>query len=109
MLKVAASALLFPMLLRYVGHSIYAKSHGDASFNEETVSAGEQAARVLHSHFDYRGDDIRPTGGIPMKTKFRKRRSVETVSVSSKSRTISSRASSRCKPATRRGILEERR
>ena len=36
---------------------IQATSYGDASSNEQTVSAGEQVARVLQNHFDCNGDD----------------------------------------------------
>ena len=47
---------------------VYTTSHRDSSSNDETVSIGEQATRVLQSHFDCRGDDIRPIGRIPMET-----------------------------------------
>ena len=43
-------------------------SHGDDSSDDETISAGEQVARVLQSHFDCEGDDPRLVGGIPIKT-----------------------------------------
>ena len=82
---------------------VYAKSHGDSSSDNETVSAGEQAAGVLQSHFDRGGDDIRPTGGIPMETRSRRRRSANIVSASSESRTISTRTSSWRMPVMKRG------
>ena len=86
---------------------IYATSHGDDSSNNETIFDGEQAARVLQSHFDYEGDDLKPTNDIPMETQSRRRHLIETASISSKSRTISSGASSWCRPAAGRGASEE--
>ena len=80
----------------------YTTSHEDASSDDETTSTGEQVARVLQSHFDCGGDDPRPTGGIPMETRSRRRCSIETASVSFESRTISNRASSRCRSTTGR-------
>ena len=47
---------------------VYAMSHGDDSSDDETISVGEQVARVLQSHFDCEGDDPRLVGGIPIKT-----------------------------------------
>jgi len=81
-------------------------SHGDDSSDDKTISTGERAAQVLQSHFDRGGDDSRPVDGIPMKARSRRRRSVEMASVSSKSRTISSRASSRHGPAIGRRACE---
>ena len=54
------------------------------------TSAGEQAAWVLQSHFNYKGDEPRPTSSIPMETRSRRPCLVKTTSVSSKSHTISS-------------------
>ena len=69
-------------------------SHGDDSSDDETISAGEQAARVLQSHFDCGENDLRLVGGIPTKTQFRRWRSIEMASISTKSHTVSSEASS---------------
>lgn len=77
---------------------IYSTSHWDFSSSDATISASEWEARVLQSHFDRGGDDTRPTSKIPIKTRSRRRRSVEIVSVLSESRTISSGAFSRRKP-----------
>ena len=82
---------------------VYAKSHGDSSSDDETVSASDQAARVLQSHFDRGGDDIRPTGGIPMETRSRRWRLADTVSASSESCTISTGTSSWRRPVMKRG------
>ena len=64
---------------------------------------------MLQSHFNSEGDDSRPASGIPMETRSRGRRLVKMASVSSESRTISSEASSRHGPATRkmasRGVM----
>ena len=65
-------------------------------------------ARVLHSHFDYEGDDPRPTGGIPMETRSRRWQLVETVSVLSESHIVSSGFTSWCRPVRGRGPSEER-
>ena len=81
---------------------VYATSHRDSSSNDEIVSISEQASQVLQSHFDRRGDDIRPIGRIPMETRSRRQRSTETVSASSKSRTIYNGDSSRRVLATGR-------
>ena len=77
-------------------------SHGDDSSDDETISAGEQAARVLQSHFDCGEDDLRLVGGIPTKTQSRRWRSIEMASISTKSRTVSSGASSQHMPAVGR-------
>ena len=82
---------------------IYATSHGDDSSDDETNSASKQAAWVLQSHFNYRGDDPKPIGSIPIETRSRWRYSIETVSVSSESHTISSGAFSQCRLAAGRG------
>ena len=37
---------------------VHATSYKDSSSNDETASAGEQAAQVLQIHFDYEGDDF---------------------------------------------------
>lgn len=63
--------------------------------------AGEQAAQVLQSHFDRKGDDTRLTGGITMETQSKRWHSVKTVNVSFESHPISSGASLR-RPATGR-------
>ena len=81
---------------------VYATSHREDSSNNETIFVGEQAARVLWSHFDCKGNDFRPIGSIPMESRSRRRHSIETASISSESRTISSGASSWCKPAAKR-------
>ena len=81
---------------------VYATSHGKDSSNNETIFVGEQAARVPRSHFDCEGNDFGPTGNIPIETQSRRRHSFETASISSKSRTISSGASSWCKSAAKR-------
>ena len=57
----------------------------------------------MQSHFDRGGEDTGPTGGISMETQSRRRHSVETASVSSKSCTISNWASSQCMPVTAKG------
>ena len=82
---------------------MYATSHGDDSSNDETVSAGEQVARVLQSHFDHREKDTGPASAISIEMLSRRRRSVETASSSSKSHTVSSRASSRRRLVRGRG------
>ena len=51
---------------------MYATSQGDGSFDDETASAGEQAAWVLQSHFDCGDDSPRPTDGIPLETESRR-------------------------------------
>lgn len=51
---------------------MYATSHENDSSNDEIASAGEQVAWVLQSHFNYGGDDLRPTGGIPMETRSKR-------------------------------------
>ena len=61
---------------------IYATSHGDASSDDEIILASEQTAWVQQSHFESRGDDPRPTGSIPIETRSRRRRSIETASIS---------------------------
>ena len=76
--------------------------HGDNSSDDEITLTCEQAAWVLQSHFDCGGDDLRPTSGIPMETLSKRRRLVEMASVSSKSHTVSSRASSWRRSATGR-------
>ena len=86
---------------------IYATSYGDASSDEETALVSEQAARVLQSHFDCEGDDTRPIGGIPIETRSRRQCSVETVSVSSESCTISNGASSCRRLAIGKGVFGE--
>ena len=44
---------------------MYAMSQGDGSSDDETASAGEQAAWVLQSHFDCGGDNPwRPGPGV---------------------------------------------
>lgn len=41
----------------------YDSSQGDlSSSDDDTISTGEQAIRILQSHFDCGGDDIAPTG-----------------------------------------------
>ena len=87
---------------------MYATSHRDVSFYEETASASDQAARVLQSHFDCKGGNPRPTGSIPMETWSRRQRLVETASVLFESRTVSNGAFSRCRPTRGRGPPEER-
>ena len=37
---------------------VHAMSYEDSSSNDEIASANEQAAQVLHIHFDYGGDDF---------------------------------------------------
>ena len=81
---------------------MYATSQGDGSFDVEIASAGEQAARVLQSHFDYGGDNLMSTGGIPMETRSRRRQSVETASALSESHIVSSGTTSQRKPVRRR-------
>ena len=78
-------------------------SRGDDSSDNETISAGEQAAWILWSHFDCEGDNPKSTNGIPMKTRSRRRHSIEMTSISSESRIVSSKASSWCRPAPGRG------
>ena len=73
---------------------MYAVSHGDDSSDDETASAGKQVARVLQSRFDHREEDTSPADDISIKKRSRRRRSIETANASSKSYTISSRASS---------------
>ena len=75
---------------------MYAMSKGDGSFDDEITSTAEQVAQVLLSHFDCGSDDPRPTSGIPMETKSRKRCSIEMASVLSESHTMSSGVTSRC-------------
>ena len=72
---------------------VYTTSHKNDSSNDETALADEQVARVLQSHFHYKGDDPKPTGGIPIETHSWKRRSVETAYISFESHIVSSRAS----------------
>ena len=76
---------------------------GGDSFDGETTSACEQEAWVLQSHFDCVGDDIGPAGGISMETRSSRRRFIETTSVSSKSHTISSVATSWRRPVRGKG------
>lgn len=59
---------------------MYATSYGDNSSDDKITSASVRVARVLQSHFDRRGDDIRPGN------------------VSSESHIVSSGASSRHRP-----------
>lgn len=56
---------------------IYAMSHRDSSSDDEIVSASDRMARVLQSHFDHEGNDIRPIGRIPMESRSRRQRSTE--------------------------------
>ena len=84
---------------------IYAMSHGDTSFDNGTIFAGEQAAQVLQSHFNRESDNIRPTNEIPLETRSKRWHSTETVSTSSESCTISSGASSWRVLATRKGTF----
>ena len=74
---------------------IYAMSYGDSSSDDETISTSEQAAQVLQSYFDRKGDNIRPTGGIPMEIRSKRQCLAEKISASSESHTISTRTSSR--------------
>ena len=69
---------------------MYATSQRDGSSDDKIASVGKQAAQVLQSHFDCGGDDPRPTGGIPMETRSRRRCFVEKASASSESRIVSS-------------------
>ena len=73
---------------------VYATSHGDSSFDDETTSAGKKVARVMQSHFNRGVYDTKPVGGIPMETQSRRRHSIEMASVSSESHTISNGVSS---------------
>ena len=41
-------------------------SRGDDSSDNKTISAGEQAAWVLWSHFDCEGDNPKSTNSIPI-------------------------------------------
>ena len=82
---------------------MYATSHGDDSSDDETASAGERVARFLQSRFNRREEDIGLTGDISIETHSRRRRSVEMANVSFESHIVSSRASSRCRPARGRG------
>ena len=63
---------------------------------------------MLQSHFDCVGDDLRSTGGIPMKTRSRRRRSVEMASASSESRIIFARRLHSLGRLEGGGPLEER-
>ena len=44
--------------------TMYATSHGDNSFDDETASSGEQMAQVLQSRFNREEEYTRPAGGI---------------------------------------------
>ena len=85
---------------------MYATSHGDDSFDDKTASASEQVARVLQSPFNHREEDTGPAGDISIETQSRRRRSVEIANSSSKSHTVSSRASSRRRLVRGRGASE---
>ena len=75
---------------------ILATSHGDSSSDDKTTLANERVARVLQSRFEHRDDDTKPAS---------RRRLVEIANVSSKSHTVSSGASSRCRPTTGTGAF----
>ena len=87
---------------------MYATSLGNSSFDDKTASVGEHVARVSQSHFGCGGNDPRPTGGISMETRSKRRCSIEIASASSKSYTVSSGATSQCRPVRGRGPPEER-
>ena len=86
---------------------VYGTSYKDSSSDDETVFDGEQMAQVLPIYFDHVGDDIKPTGRIPKKTRSRRWRSAERVSASSESHIISTRTSSRCTPVMERAGSSE--
>ena len=82
---------------------VYATSHGDDSSNDETASASKQVARFLQSRFNRREEDIGLTSSISIETHSRRRGSIEMANVSFESHIVSSKASSRCRPARGRG------
>lgn len=87
---------------------MYATFQGDDSSSDEIVSTSERVARLLQSCFDCKEEDIGLAGNISIKTGSKKRRLVETASVSSEFYTISSGATSRCKPIRKKGPPKER-
>lgn len=83
----------------------YVASQRDISFDDKTALVGELAARVLQSHFDNEGDDIRSTNDISMETHSRRRGFDGTNSASSESHIISSQASLQHMPPKGRGTI----
>ena len=73
---------------------MYMTSQGGNSSDDETALTGEWVVGVLQSRFNRGEEDTGPDNGISIEMRSKRRRSVETANVSSKSHIVSNGATS---------------